>query len=654
MPEIDGLRALAVICVVLFHLELGPFTGGFIGVDVFFVISGFLITRLVVEEIKATGTFSFPKFYARRARRLLPALFFIIALSAFCAFLLFSPGHLERFAKSMLSATGSVSNISFWKESGYFDEEAITKPLLHTWSLGVEEQFYLFWPVFLAILFFKGSGKVAFLGISIAGIISLSLRDWVLNGGTLPWPSGLIKEGASAAFFLTPFRVFEFAIGALVVWAARFQVAGTIFTELALLSGLVMIVLSAIVYTDQTVFTNLYPLVPCLGAAFVVYAAGRAPLVGWLLRNRIAVSIGLISYSIYLIHWPLIVFWSYYKFAPLSEFEKLWLCAITLLGAALMYRAVELPFRSYATARRWRPRYVAAITVSAALVLSIPAGAMWLGSGLEWRLPKDRVLTSGDILNKQMLEQYCKSFNPAIPRSLVTCQNYKAAANDIFIWGDSHALHLIAGFSEAYPSYNVYVLFMGACVAQSGFGGYIRKFADPKAENRCIERNAQALKFFAQHRPSYVILSNAKRGNPAVIAKPTLLLLNELQRSGHHAFAIADFIRPGVDMRSCRGVPAWLLSDELLRSRCAANVRTANSEISYNRVLSQNLTSDLVDILQVQCPLDSCIYEMDGSLIFRDSHHLTTEGAILLIDRLKPTLPIRGTVPVAATRGDPH
>jgi hypothetical protein len=193
---------------------------------------------------------------------------------------------------------------------------------------------------------------------------------------------------------------------------------------------------------------------------------------------------------------------------------------------------------------------------------------------------------------------------------------------------------------------------MRACVAQSGFSGYVRKFASPNAERSCIERNRRALEFFAQYRPSHVILSNAKRGTPASIAKPTQFILGELRRSGHSAFAMGDFIRPGVNMMVCRRVPAWLFTDEQLKSRCAADARTASVEIAYNRKLAQYLGSDFVDIVDVQCPLGKCIYETERGPLFRDTHHLTSEGAILFVGRLRPSLPIGNTVPLAAVRGD--
>ena len=631
-PDIDGLRALAVVLVVLFHTGLGPFTGGFIGVDVFFVISGFLITRLIVDEVASTGTFGFSRFYARRARRILPALFFTIGLSAVFAFLLFSPEHLESFAGAMLSAVASVSNIFFWQESGYFDAEAITKPLLHTWSLGVEEQFYAFWPILLVFLL-GASARVVALGIFAAGAASLWLSGWMLGGemlpaikAALPWTSGWMNEAPAAAFFLTPFRVFEFAIGALMVWMIRFQPDRSIFAELLVLVGLAMILYAAVTYTNQITFPYLNALLPCLGTALVIHS-GTAPVGGLLLSNRISVGAGLISYSIYLIHWPLLVFWTYYKFAPLVEIEKFALCAITVVCAWLMYRFVEQPFRTpTAAALRWRPRYVAAISLAAAFALMVPAAIMWIGDGLEWRLPEERVAASTANLRNFEMRNYCENWDPSKSKDLFTCQNYRHATQDIFVWGDSHAMHLVAGISEAYPNYNIYVLghsrhskYNMGCVAQSGFSGYVRKFSDRNDQALCIERNQRALQFFAKHRPSYVILSNIKREEPAIIAEPSRFLLGELRKFGHKAFVIGDFIKPGKDILACRSVPAWLLPNDVINQKCAADASVAASEISYNRRLAQLLTSDFIDIFDVQCPQGACIYVKDGTPLFRDS-----------------------------------
>lgn len=643
-PDIDGLRAIAVIFVLLFHAELGPFTGGFVGVDVFFVISGFLITGLIVAEVEATRSFSFSAFYTRRARRILPALFFTIALSSVFAFLLFSPEHLKRFGGSMFSAVLSFSNVFFWQESGYFNIDAVNKPLLHTWSLGVEEQFYIFWPL-LVIVLLKRSIAAAAIGIAATGVLSFWANGWVLGGEALPairaafpWTKSWMREGVSAAFFLTPFRVFEFSIGALMVWLVRLQPDRPMLLEPILAAGLAMITYAALTYTDTTVFPYFNALLPCFGAALVIYA-GMAPIGGLLLRNPVAVGVGLISYSIYLLHWPLIVFWRYYKFAPLSELDKYAVCAITIVWAWLVYRYVETPFRrQHRHGSRWRTSQVAAIGLATAFTLAVPAAFVWTNDGWEWRLPENRRSISNAAWRNFERKTYCQNWDSSKSKELFSCQNYRGAAKDVFVWGDSHALHLVAGISDAYPNYNVYVLYLSGCTPQSGIGGYIRKMNSPDQKEACVERNLQALKFFANYKSSLVILSSARRADPLTIANSTNIILPKLQKAGHKAFVLGDFIRPGKDMRACTNVPAWLFSNSVLSSRCPAKLSGVTSQVSYNARLA-TLVADFIDPVPFQCSAGHCVFVADGASLFRDSHHLTTDGSIFFIRKMSSALP---------------
>ncbi|MCF6274706.1 MAG: acyltransferase, partial [Robiginitomaculum sp.] len=199
-PDIDGLRAVAVLAVVFYHFKIPPFSGGFVGVDIFFVISGYLITKLVMGQTK-DGTFSFKIFYLRRIRRLFPALFVTLVGTLAAAAILFSPEQMARLGKVSFFALISLSNIVFWREAGYFDTDAATKPLLHTWSLGVEEQFYLVWPalIFLCVLYLKRAHILAVLTALI--VVGLLAAAYVL------------KKDVDAAFYLTPFRMSEFGIG---------------------------------------------------------------------------------------------------------------------------------------------------------------------------------------------------------------------------------------------------------------------------------------------------------------------------------------------------------------------------------------------------------------------------------------------------------
>ena len=308
LSHIDGIRAVAVLVVVAYHLDLPHFSGGYIGVDVFFVISGFLITRLILGELERTGRLSFRNFYLRRARRLMPALFVTLAGSWLLFAWLFPPNRFQELSESMVAAVFSVSNIFFWSLSGYFDSDAATKPLLHTWSLGVEEQFYLFWPLFLYLA--HQFGQRVFTAVAVLGGISFIANFY----GLAP---GISAEYQSAIFFHVPFRMFEFALGALCIPLMRWVPSSRLLQDLMTVCGLIMIIYSSITLDGTVVFPAHNALLPCLGGMLMILAS-RAWLTAPLLQSRPVVFVGLISYSLYLVHWPLIVAWKYYTLEPLS------------------------------------------------------------------------------------------------------------------------------------------------------------------------------------------------------------------------------------------------------------------------------------------------------------------------------------------------
>ena len=293
-PDIDGLRAIAVLSVVLYHAGFTTFGGGYVGVDIFFVISGFLITRLLVSEIvEGGGRLDFGRFYLRRARRLLPALFFTLLASSVVAIWSLSPQQLELYGASLAYSVLSVSNIYFYLQSGYFDTAAALKPLLHTWSLGVEEQFYLLWPLLLFLCVPRR--WLAATAVATAGLVSLALSE------------ALLAEHADAAFYLMPFRIFQFSLGASLVWLIPRQTMSETGRDALLVVGFVLIACAVFLFSDETPFPGLHALVPSFGAVLCIYA-GETRRLGRLLSNRLSVSIGLISYSLYLVHWPIVSF----------------------------------------------------------------------------------------------------------------------------------------------------------------------------------------------------------------------------------------------------------------------------------------------------------------------------------------------------------
>lgn len=333
--EIDGLRALAVLPVMLFHAGFDAFRGGFVGVDVFFVISGFLITSIILAE-KDSGKFSLVGFYERRARRILPALFVVMAVCLPFAWMWLSPNDLKDFSQSLLAVSVFASNILFWKESGYFDAAAELKPLLHTWSLAVEEQFYLLFPLCLMFAWRLGRRFTAGL-LFTAAITSLVLAHW-----------GAYHQPA-ASFFLLPTRGWELAAGALVALFAvkgRVVAVGIATRQSAGIIGLMLILYPVFAFDRTTPFPSLYTLVPVLGTVLLILFATPATIVGKLLGASPLVGLGLISYSAYLWHQPVLAFARHRVMGEPSEGWLLLLLGFSLALAFLTWSLVERPFRS--------------------------------------------------------------------------------------------------------------------------------------------------------------------------------------------------------------------------------------------------------------------------------------------------------------------
>jgi len=280
--EIAGLRAIAVLSVVLFHLRVRGFDGGFVGVDVFFVISGYLISRNILADLRS-GRFSLAQFYVRRMRRIYPALIFTVAVTYVAGALWCSPLMFLDLAKECTHALLSIANIQYWRESQrYFAASSDELALLHVWSLSLEEQFYLIWPVLIVLAHRLGR---AFAAIALLGLASLA-------GAIL-----VEKSDPSAVFFLMPFRIFEFAIGAGVLWAEQRAGRSAAASEAAAAGGVIVILSSVVLFRSDMPHLELALLLPCLGAASVIWA-GRAPLVSMLTANPAVVAIGAVSYSL--------------------------------------------------------------------------------------------------------------------------------------------------------------------------------------------------------------------------------------------------------------------------------------------------------------------------------------------------------------------
>ncbi len=373
-PDLDGLRAVAVAAVVLYHLELPGVGGGYVGVDVFFVLSGYLISRLIRRDVER-GRFRLGEFYLRRTRRLFPALFVTVLGSFVVAALLQPAPRLADFAASALAALPSLSNFWFWSRSGYFAEDAITQPLLHTWSLGIEEQFYLFWP-----LLFLGLARLRRPGAAPAALAGLGVASFVLAE---LW----LGHDPAAAFFLLPTRAGEFVIGALLVWAEALRRPAPWLRDAMAFVGLGLIANAVVFFDEWTRFPGLHALVPCLGAALVIATGGSLPA-RRLLERPLAVALGRISYSLYLVHWPLLVFHRSWTLEPFSPFERIALLGLSLGLATALHLGVEAPLRAR---RDERPRigstrFLQGAGLASVVLLGVLGHARW-DDGWSWRHP---------------------------------------------------------------------------------------------------------------------------------------------------------------------------------------------------------------------------------------------------------------------------
>jgi peptidoglycan/LPS O-acetylase OafA/YrhL len=412
--EIAGLRALAVSSVVLFHLKVAAFGGGFVGVDVFFVISGYLITRNILGDA-AKGRFSFAQFYARRARRILPALIFTVIVTYLIGALWAAPVLFHDIAKECTHALLSISNIQYWRESHqYFAPTSDELALLHCWSLSLEEQFYLFWPVFIVLAYRTGKPAIWILAATLVSLVATA---------------GVATIDSSAVFFLTPFRIYEFGCGALVLFIEQ-RIIGVITRELLSAGGVLAIIVSAIALRSDMPHLELAMLVPCLGAAATILAGGKT-VVGKLISRPIAVGLGTISYSLYLCHWPLI-FYARFIFGDAAESAgaSVLILAIMLAAGTGMYLLVEQPFIQSPAYRSMSFRKTALSFWSVVLAMAALTHATFASGGFEWR--------------------------PSSQKDLAHLQNFPSAEDILpvkgpvafLLVGDSHALQYEAGLTS--------------------------------------------------------------------------------------------------------------------------------------------------------------------------------------------------------------
>ncbi|MGI4853039.1 MAG: acyltransferase family protein [Janthinobacterium lividum] len=446
--DIDGLRAVAVLLVVLGHLRTRV-TGGYVGVDVFFVLSGYLIGAHILSEIQA-DRFSLADFYERRVRRIFPALLVMLAASSAAAWFVLLPTELKDFSQAQLAALSSIANFTFLRQAGYFDTASLLNPLLHTWSLAVEEQFYLSLPLLVLLAQRRCPGRVKQL-------------LWLLTAASLLAAAVWVYRAPSVAFYSSPLRAWELLVGTVLSqrWLLpRFSTRTA--REVGAALGLLLILIPALLYSDRTAFPGLAALPVCLGTALIV-AAGEegSSTVGSLLLWQPAVFVGAISYSLYLWHWPLIVFWNRASLQPdaeLTRTSKMGLLAASLLMAVLSYYLVESPFRK----GRWKPvrsRLFALAGGAAACLLAFSIVAL-VGGGVPGRFPPNAVKLAA-YAGYQPDRVYRQSLCFLVPKdsfssfSVGNCLQAKGSGPRFLLLGDSMAAHLYPGLRSNFPNWQL-------------------------------------------------------------------------------------------------------------------------------------------------------------------------------------------------------
>jgi peptidoglycan/LPS O-acetylase OafA/YrhL len=423
--DIEGLRALAVLSVIAYHAFPAIAPGGFVGVDVFFVISGFLITGIIVRERNA-GDFSWGRFYLRRARRILPAFVAIILAIAALAAWIELPQQLRTTGGVLGFSSLFAANLAFGHTPGYFDPVPQQSPLLHLWSLGVEEQFYLLWPALIALLWLKPLKRARpWLALLLAAL-SLAFAQKQLASGAM-----------SQAFFGLAPRVWEFLAGGLLVFGAPAP-AKRVAADLASGAGLVLILGSVILLNDRIPFPGLAAVPPCLGAALLIWAGqGQSPRPSIVLESAPARAVGRVSYSLYLWHWPLLVLAREVAQRPLALYERVLLMALAGGLAVLTWRFVEQPFRRGDTVRPWRRLAPFAL----APVVMFAVGAMlFFSHGLPGRLsPEAREAAAIETTDINPQRMACFGhLGPLPPAGCRFGASDTAADYDVLVWGDSH------------------------------------------------------------------------------------------------------------------------------------------------------------------------------------------------------------------------
>lgn len=623
-PEIDGLRALAVLSVVFFHAGLG-FPGGFVGVDVFFVLSGYLITSILVKELE-TGTFQFMGFWARRVRRILPASILVCVTTLVLGYFILLPEEFRRLGISSAVQSLFSSNIYFWKYVNYFSGSAEEMPLLHTWSLAVEEQYYFIFPFVLAGCFatalLRSRNRIFCV---LALLFGLSFFASLLA----------VKQIPGAAFYLLPFRAWEMLAGSLLALSpAAIVPRSRIMREILSYVGLCLILVPIFLYTKQTQFPGLAALPPVLGTVIIIWANGRIfqaldnehvlTSIGRVLALRPLVFVGLISYSLYLWHWPLFAFAKYWTFNKLTIGHSFFIISLSFILAIVSWHYVETPFRlkKFLVSNR----SIIWAGVCASLMLFITGSLVWRSSGLPSRYsPEILELAKVDSVNKN---------NVAI-EAIITDQVPQFGVSntegyvDLLVWGDSHARTYIPAFEKIANVNNLSgrAITYSATLPLLNYDGQLRQGLDENAN----EWSVATLDYIKRHNIPKVVLvgywTNPDFNADYRMAESLWNTILAIRNTGARVWVVLS--APNHELE----VPRALVFEQLGRLTGSDWQRKPHEHYEQQthimRVMENNddngaVFVDIAPLFEIKNEDGSFIYKVtkEGRSIYYDKHHL--------------------------------
>jgi peptidoglycan/LPS O-acetylase OafA/YrhL len=625
--EIDGLRALAVVPVILFHAGFETFSGGFVGVDVFFVISGYLITTIILTELEQ-DKFSIVNFYERRARRILPALFLVMLVCIPFAWFWLLPNAMKDFSQSLVAVSVFASNILFWRESGYFDGAAELKPLLHTWSLAVEEQYYLIFPLFLMLTWRLGKRWILVLLVAV----------FLASFATAQWAS-IAKP--TAAFYLLPTRGWELLIGAFAAFylskSNRTEFARSV-GEVCGWLGLALILYAVFAYSKTTPFPGVYALAPTVGTVLIILFATQQTTIGQFVGNKAFVGVGLISYSAYLWHQPLFAF---AREKSLTEPSQLVFGVLSLAALVLAYftwRFVEAPFRKKGTFNRFKIFLYASIASIFFIAFGLVGNALdgeFVRLGYDDRYkPLVERLRSNHGLNKECEEKLTES------EKCITDDE-----PEVLLWGDSFAMHLAQGFLASNSKIKMKQTTVSQCAPVLGLAPTKAIFG---AKN-CLDGNDFVIKMLEKNKSiKYVVLSSPAFfiGQKNLVTREGIKELSDKEVEAYFVATLEKIKKLGVipvifspPPRNGSDIGQCLLKAEIKNvDKSVCDFPLSESE-EYQKPI-KNMLRRLSSNYQViwledgVCKDGICTASIDDKLIYRDTGHLSYEGSALLGNKM--------------------